>query len=65
MNDDSTAKLMAEFYNNYLTSKSVTPPAAMRAARQAMIADKNYGAPYYWAAFVLVGDWRSGTRAGN
>jgi succinyl-CoA synthetase alpha subunit/GNAT superfamily N-acetyltransferase len=32
--------------------------AAMRAARQNMIAGKKYSAPFYWAPFVLVGDWQ-------
>ena len=32
--------------------------AAMRAAQQQMIAGRRYSAPFYWAPFVLVGDWR-------
>lgn len=32
--------------------------AAMRDAQLAMIDGKKYSAPFYWAPFVLVGDWR-------
>jgi CHAT domain-containing protein len=56
--DRSTADLMSDFYKRLLTKQSPTPPAAMRAAQQQMIAGKRYSAPFYWAPFVLVGDWR-------
>jgi CHAT domain-containing protein len=29
----------------------------MRAAQVAMIDGKKYSAPFYWAPFVLVGEW--------
>jgi CHAT domain-containing protein len=32
----------------------------MRRARLRMIAAKRYSTPYYWAPFVLVGDWGLG-----
>ena len=57
--DKSTAELMTDFYKRYLgSSKPVGPSAAMREAQLAMIAGKKYSAPFYWAPFVLVGDWR-------
>ncbi|HVG31107.1 MAG TPA: CHAT domain-containing tetratricopeptide repeat protein [Pyrinomonadaceae bacterium] len=56
--DRSTAELMPDFYKRYLASQSHSPAAAMRAAQQQMIAGKKYSAPFYWAPFVLVGDWR-------
>jgi CHAT domain-containing protein/tetratricopeptide (TPR) repeat protein len=61
--DKSTAELMTDFYKRLLGSSAaesapVSPSAAMRAAQLAMIADKKYSAPFYWAPFVLVGDWR-------
>ncbi|HEX8162751.1 MAG TPA: CHAT domain-containing tetratricopeptide repeat protein [Pyrinomonadaceae bacterium] len=56
--DRSTADLMSDFYKRLLTKQSPTPPAAMRAAQQQMIAGKKYSAPFYWAPFVLVGDWK-------
>jgi len=55
--DRPTAKLMAAFYDNYLTKQGTKPAAAMQAAQRAMIADKNHAAPFYWASFILVGDY--------
>ncbi len=57
--DKSTAELMTDFYKRLLSSSSpaVSPSAAMRDAQLAMIAGKKYSAPFYWAPFVLVGDW--------
>jgi CHAT domain-containing protein len=57
--DNSTAALMSDFYKRLLTKQSPTPSAAMRAAQQSMIAGKRYSAPFYWAPFVLVGDWNN------
>jgi CHAT domain-containing protein/tetratricopeptide (TPR) repeat protein len=57
--DKSTAELMSDFYRRLLSKESPTPSSAMRAARQTMIAGKRYSAPFYWAPFVLVGDWNN------
>jgi CHAT domain-containing protein/tetratricopeptide (TPR) repeat protein len=56
--DKSTADLMVDFYKNLYASGGATPSAAMRAARLNMIAGKKFSAPFYWAPFVLVGDWK-------
>jgi CHAT domain-containing protein/tetratricopeptide (TPR) repeat protein len=56
--DKSTADLMTDFYKNLLTGAGKSPAAAMRTARLDMIAGKRYSAPFYWAPFVLVGDWK-------
>ncbi len=60
--DKSTADLMADFYRRLLSTPSsgpagVSASAAMRDAQLAMITGKKYSAPFYWAPFVLVGDW--------
>ncbi|MGH9930034.1 MAG: CHAT domain-containing tetratricopeptide repeat protein [Pyrinomonadaceae bacterium] len=60
--DKSTAELMTDFYKRLLgssaSSTAVPASAAMRDAQLAMITGKKYSAPFYWAPFVLVGDWR-------
>jgi CHAT domain-containing protein len=56
--DKSTAELMTEFYKRLLASDSASPSASLRAAQIGMIDGKKYSAPFYWAPFVLVGDWR-------
>ncbi len=58
--DRSTADLMTDFYKRLLTTgtESPSPTAAMRGAQLSLIAGKKYSAPFYWAPFVLVGEWR-------
>jgi CHAT domain-containing protein len=56
--DRPTADLMTDFYKRLLTAGAADAPGALRAAQQQMIAGKRYSAPFYWAPFVLVGDWK-------
>jgi CHAT domain-containing protein/tetratricopeptide (TPR) repeat protein len=56
--DKSTADLMTDFYKRLLGATPQTPGAAMRDAQLAMINGKKYSAPFYWAPFVLVGEWK-------
>src|SRR5690349_20855618 len=56
--DKSTADLMTDFYRRLLsTNEGTTSSSALRGAQLAMITGKKYSAPFYWAPFVLVGDW--------
>ena len=55
--DRSTAELMTDFYRRLLTANESSSSSALRGAQLAMIAGKKYSAPFYWAPFVLVGDW--------
>jgi len=58
--DRSTAELMTDFYKRLLTPtpNSQHPIAALRDAQLAMITKNKYSAPFYWAPFVLEGEWR-------
>ncbi|HEX8097668.1 MAG TPA: CHAT domain-containing protein, partial [Pyrinomonadaceae bacterium] len=56
--DRSTAELMTDFYKRLLTTQGTTPSAALRGAQTSMITGKRYSAPFYWAPFVLVGEWK-------
>jgi CHAT domain-containing protein len=56
--DKSTAELMTDFYKRLLAPDPRPPSSAMREAQVAMISGKKYSAPFYWAPFVIVGDWR-------
>jgi CHAT domain-containing protein/tetratricopeptide (TPR) repeat protein len=57
--DKSTAELMTDFYRRFLSlDKPAAASSAMRDAQLAMISAKKYSAPFYWAPFVLVGEWR-------
>ena len=55
--DKSTADLMTDFYRRLLTAGGPSTSGALREAQLSMISGKKYSAPFYWAPFVLVGDW--------
>jgi len=56
--DKSTADLMTDFYRRLFSStQGTTSSGALRGAQLAMISGKKYSAPFFWAPFVLVGDW--------
>ncbi len=56
VDDRATAALMAEFYKGML-QKGMTPAAALRSAKLKMMSEKQWSAPYYWAGFVLQGEY--------
>jgi CHAT domain-containing protein len=55
--DKSTADLMTDFYRRLFSEGGGSTSGALRAAQLSMISAKKYSAPFYWAPFVLVGDW--------
>lgn len=57
VNDRSTAELMAQFYRRMLGKTQLRPAAALREAQVAMWKSSRWHAPYYWAAFVLQGEY--------
>ena len=57
INDEATADLMKVFYQEMLVHR-LRPAAALRAAQLAIWKQSRWRSPYYWAAFVVQGDWR-------
>jgi tetratricopeptide (TPR) repeat protein len=57
VDDKSTAIVMKNFYSNWL-KKGMTKPAALRQAQLSLKAIPEYSHPFYWAPFVMIGDWR-------
>jgi CHAT domain-containing protein len=55
--DNATAELMKKFYQQML-DKGLNPVAALRAAQLEMWKTENWKSPYYWAAFVVQGEWK-------
>jgi len=55
--DKSTSMLMKSFYENWL-QKGMSKPAALRQAQLSLKSIPEYSHPYYWAPFVMIGDWR-------
>jgi len=56
VDDRATAALMADFYEGML-QKGMTPAAALRSAKLKMMSRKQWSPPYYWAGFVLQGEY--------
>ena len=56
VDDRSTAILMKEFYENW-HKKGMTKPEALRQAQVALKSMPRYRHPYYWAPFIMIGDW--------
>ncbi len=54
--DQSTAELMTELYS-VLKQPGVNKAEALRNAQLSLLNSNRYKHPYYWAAFVLVGNW--------
>jgi CHAT domain-containing protein len=57
VNDQSTRLLMNNFYEN-LTVKKLGKAESLKLAQQSLLRNPNYRSPYYWAPFVLVGNWQ-------
>ncbi|MBD1894328.1 CHAT domain-containing protein [Coleofasciculus sp. FACHB-129] len=53
--DESTAKLMGEFYQQLLQGESKVK--ALRQAQIALLKQPKYAHPFYWSSFILVGSW--------
>ncbi|MEA5578181.1 CHAT domain-containing protein [Anabaena sp. UHCC 0451] len=58
VDDEATALLMTKFYQE-LSNNKLTKAEILRNAQLAILRDKNtkFSHPYYWSAFVLVGNW--------
>lgn len=59
VDDQATSKLMVRFYDE-LVSKKKTKAEALRLAQTFLLSgeiDPRYKHPYYWAPYILVGNW--------
>lgn len=57
VSDRATAELMTRFYRGMLRDGK-RPAAALRDAQVSLMNDKRWAAPFYWAPFILQGEWR-------
>ena len=57
VDDEATSELMGRFYRA-MFEKGLTPPAALQAAQVEMLKGKRWAHPFYWAGFVLQGEWK-------
>lgn len=56
VSDQSTANFMVHFYQELLKS-DVTKAEAVRLAQLHLLKQLEFSHPYYWAPFILVGNW--------
>jgi CHAT domain-containing protein/Tfp pilus assembly protein PilF len=56
VDDAATAQLMSYFYQEMFTNQK-KPAAALRAAQLKMAKHRAWKSPYYWAGFIIQGEW--------
>ena len=64
VDDDATAELMKQFYAG-MFQRGLTPAAALRDAQLKVRSQKRWESPYYWAAFVIQGEYDQQQLAGT
>jgi len=56
VDDQSTQSVIVEFYKQ-LKENNLSKAKALQEAQKNLLKKKKYKHPYYWAAFVLIGNW--------
>ncbi|HUS09450.1 MAG TPA: CHAT domain-containing protein [Pyrinomonadaceae bacterium] len=64
VDDEATAQLMRLFYG-YMLRDGLSPSAALRKAQVSMSQHKRWQSPYYWAGFVIQGEYLSKGRTSH
>ena len=54
--DEGTMALMTAFYEELGKGRDLA--MALAVAQRRLIADPKFSHPFFWAPFVIVGDWR-------
>ena len=57
VNDQSTAALVSELYEQLRSSPSISKARALQAAQIKMLNDRRYRHPCYWSPYLLIGNW--------
>ncbi|KAB8320916.1 CHAT domain-containing protein [Tolypothrix campylonemoides VB511288] len=57
VDDESTAILMSQFYQELAKTPRLTKAEALRHAQLALLQNPSYKRPMFWAPYVLVGNW--------
>ena len=56
INDRATAELMSDFYRE-LSERNLPKAEAVRQAQLSLLNNRWYRHPFYWASYVLLGNW--------
>ncbi|NJR50077.1 MAG: CHAT domain-containing protein [Leptolyngbyaceae cyanobacterium CSU_1_3] len=59
VNDTSSATLMGQFYDelSQTPKTGISKAEALRRAQLKVLRDPDYSSPYFWSAYVLIGNW--------
>jgi CHAT domain-containing protein/tetratricopeptide (TPR) repeat protein len=57
VDDEATAELMKRFYQ-YIFKGGMSPAASLQAAQMSLRAQRRWHMPYFWAGFILQGEWK-------
>ncbi|NJL61911.1 MAG: CHAT domain-containing protein [Methylacidiphilales bacterium] len=59
VNDEASATLMSQFYDQLVKANTtgISKAEALRRAQVTILQNPDYKSPYYWAAYVLLGNW--------
>ncbi|MGK7934669.1 MAG: CHAT domain-containing protein [Xenococcaceae cyanobacterium] len=57
VSDEATVPLMTNFYQE-LAQGNVTKAEALRRAQISILNQEKFSHPFYWSAFILVGNWK-------
>jgi len=55
VDNEKTAQLMTGFFKNLCDNPTLSKAKALQEAQQELLKEKPH--PYYWAAFLLIGNW--------
>lgn len=58
VHEEPTVELMKKMYGELLGPRRLRPAAALREAQLSMMRNRRFNDPFYWSAFVFVGDPR-------
>ena len=58
VNDKVTAEFMVRFYRLMLSGRAMSAAAALRETQIQLLRDKRWQTAYFWAPFVIQGEWR-------
>ena len=57
VSDEATVELMTNFYQE-LVQGDVSKAEALRRAQRVILKTERFSHPFYWSAFILVGNWQ-------
>jgi CHAT domain-containing protein len=55
--DESPGELLSQFYRQLKENPNITKAEALRRAQLEFLKDDSRNRPYFWAPYVLVGNW--------